>query len=201
MTCIAALVPMRHQSERVPGKNYRDFAGAPLYHHIVRALLACPQLSEIVIDTDSPTIMEDAARHFPQVRLLERPEHLRAGDTPMNDVLLHATEQVEADFYLQTHSTNPLLRPATIQQAIETFVRQYPIYDTLFGVTRWQTRLWDRLARPINHNIDRLEAIDIDDETLSSLPSCFTSVFIAPDWSQSDASQSPGLCPLYAAHY
>ena len=149
---IAALVPMRHHSERVPGKNYRDFAGVPLYHHIVRALLACPQLGEIVIDTDSPTIMEDAARHFPQVRLLERPEHLRAGDTPMNDVLLHATSQVEADFYLQTHSTNPLLRPQTIQRAVDAFLRLYPVYDTLFGVTRWQTRLWDGLARPINHN-------------------------------------------------
>lgn len=205
---IAALVPMRHHSERVPGKNYRDFAGVPLYHHIVRALLACPQLGEIVIDTDSPTIMEDAARHFPQVRLLERPEHLRAGDTPMNDVLLHATSQVEADFYLQTHSTNPLLRPQTIQRAVDAFLCLYPVYDTLFGVTRWQTRLWDGLARPINHNaaillrtqdlppvyeensnlyifsretllrrhnrvgerpylfeIDRLEAVDIDDES------------------------------------
>ena len=28
----------------------------------------------------------------------------------------------------------------------------YPAYDSLFGVTRLQTRLWDQLARPINHN-------------------------------------------------
>jgi len=32
---IAALIPMRHHSERVPGKNYRPFAGRPLYHHII----------------------------------------------------------------------------------------------------------------------------------------------------------------------
>ncbi|RMG83439.1 MAG: acylneuraminate cytidylyltransferase family protein, partial [Bacteroidetes bacterium] len=38
---IAALVPMRHSSERVPGKNYRDFAGKPLYHHVIESLLAC----------------------------------------------------------------------------------------------------------------------------------------------------------------
>ena len=29
---------------------------------------------------------------------------------------------------------------------------RYPAYDSLFGVTRLQTRLWDQLARPINHN-------------------------------------------------
>jgi CMP-N-acetylneuraminic acid synthetase len=149
---IAALVPMRHHSERVPGKNYRPLDGRPLYHHIVSNLLACPQISQVVINTDSPTIMDDAARHFPQVRILERPQHLRADTVPMNDVLLYDVSQVEADFYLQTHSTSPLLRSATIARAIEQLLATYPMYDSLFGVTRLQTRLWDALARPVNHN-------------------------------------------------
>ncbi len=143
---------MRHASERVPGKNYRLFAGKPLYHHIVRALLAVPEIGVVVIDTDSPVIMEDAARHFPQVRLLERPPHLRAGEIPMNDVLLHTIAQVEAEFYLQTHSTNPLLSADSIRRGLELFVEHYPIYDSLFAVTRLQTRLWDSLGRAINHN-------------------------------------------------
>ena len=41
---IIALVPMRHQSMRVPGKNYRDLAGKPLYH-ILNALLDVPELT------------------------------------------------------------------------------------------------------------------------------------------------------------
>jgi CMP-N-acetylneuraminic acid synthetase len=149
---LVALVPMRHHSERVPGKNYRPFAGRPLYHHILRGLLACPQINEIVIDTDSPVIMQDAAEHFPKVRLLERPEHLRAGTVPMNDVLLYDTSQVEADYYLQTHSTNPLLRAETIARAVQLFLDHYPMFNSLFGVTRMQTRLWDSLTRAINHN-------------------------------------------------
>lgn len=149
---IVALVPMRHHSERVPGKNYRPLGGRPLYHHVVGSLLACPLISEIVINTDSPTIMQDAAQHFPQVRLIERPEHLRAGTVPMNDVLLYDVAQVEADLYLQTHSTTALLHSATFTHAIEQLLANYPMYDTLFGVTRLQTRLWDSLARPVNHN-------------------------------------------------
>lgn len=149
---IAALVPMRHNSERVPGKNYRPFAGRPLYHHVVSSLQACGAISQIVIDTDSPTIQRDCQQHFPDVVLLERPAHLRAGTTPMNDVLLHDVAQVEADFYLQTHSTNPLLSSQTISTAIEQLLSQYPVYDSLFSVTRLQTRLWDGLARPVNHN-------------------------------------------------
>ena len=70
----------------------------------------------------------------------------------MNDVILHDIEQVKADFYLQTHSTNPLVKTETIANAINVFLANYPMYDSLFSVTRLQTRLWDQLARAINHN-------------------------------------------------
>lgn len=152
MTKIAALVPMRHSSERVPGKNYRDFAGVPLYHRVVNSLLQCSYIDTVVIDTDSPTLHEDVAKNFPQVKLLQRPEHLTAGTVPMNDVLLHDVNQIEADYYLQTHSTNPLLLPETVNKAVQEFLDNYPMYDSLFGVTRLQTRLWDGLARAVNHN-------------------------------------------------
>ncbi|WP_029011941.1 cytidylyltransferase domain-containing protein [Niveispirillum irakense] len=152
MTNIVAIVPMRHDSQRVKGKNYREFISKPLYHYIVGTLLDCPAISQVVIDTDSPVILEEAARLFPSVRLLERPAHLRDGATPMNDVLLHTTSVVPADLYLQTHSTNPLLTKKSIEGAISTFQEKTPAFDSLFSVTRLQTRLWDQLARPINHN-------------------------------------------------
>ncbi|MDA9332470.1 acylneuraminate cytidylyltransferase family protein [Saprospiraceae bacterium] len=149
---IAALVPMRHSSERVPGKNYRDFNGKPLYHWVIDSLLKCDKITSVIIDTDSPIILEDAAKHFPSVILLERPENLRSGETPMNDVLMNSISQVDADFYLQTHSTNPLIAPKTVADAVDCFLENYPIYDSLFGVTRLQTRLWDTLGRAVNHN-------------------------------------------------
>jgi len=149
---IIALVPMRHDSVRVPGKNYREMAGKPLFHHIIESLLACPEISQVVVDTDSPVIMEGLEKHFTQVVRLLRPEHLRADTVPTNEILVHDTAQVKADLYLQTHSTNPLLRPGTISNAIQALLKTYPAYDSLFGVTRVQTRLWDQLGRPINHN-------------------------------------------------
>lgn len=112
----------------------------------------CSKIDEIVIDTDSPIIFKDAAEHFPQVKLIERPERLRADTTPTNEVLLHDVSKVEADFYLQTHSTNPLLQTETITQAIDNFLKVYPIYDSLFSVTKLHTRLWNQLGQPINHN-------------------------------------------------
>jgi len=149
---IVALVPMRHNSQRVPGKNYRPLAGKPLYQHILDTLLRCKEISEVVVDTDSPQIVQGLQEHYPQVHILERPEHLRADTVPMNEVLLHDTAQIPADFYLQTHSTNPLLRPESISRAVQMMLENYPTYDSLFSVTRVQTRLWDKLGRAINHN-------------------------------------------------
>lgn len=149
---IVALVPMRHHSQRIPEKNFRLLAGKPLFHYIITALLECPEISQLLVDTDSNPVMEGLRKNFPQVTILERPQHLRADEIPMNEVLLYDTGQVQADFYLQTHSTNPLLSSETISLAIRTFLANYPAYDSLFSVTRLQTRLWDQLGRPINHN-------------------------------------------------
>src|SRR5258706_7600978 len=132
MTKIVALVPMRHHSQRVPGKNYRMLAGKPLYQHIIDTLLAVPEIREIVVDTDSESIMDGLREQYPQVKIVNRPEHLRADDVPMNYVLINDTDQVNADFYLQTHSTNPLLKPETISRAINLFLAGYPNRDSLF---------------------------------------------------------------------
>jgi CMP-N-acetylneuraminic acid synthetase len=152
MQKIVALVPMRHNSQRVPGKNYRPLAGKPLYQHIVETLLTVPAINQVAVDTDSEPIMDGLRQHFPDVKIINRPESLRADTIPMNEILIYDTGQVQADFYLQTHSTNPLLRPETVSRSIETFLANYPAYDSLFSVTRLQTRLYDRNGKAINHN-------------------------------------------------
>ncbi|MFN2159930.1 MAG: cytidylyltransferase domain-containing protein [Anaerolineales bacterium] len=152
MTEIVALVPMRHHSQRVKGKNFRNLAGVPLFYYIIKTLQDCSEISQIVVDTDSEPVMDGLRKDFPEVTILERPQALRADDMSMNEVLIFDTSQVEADFYIQTHSTNPLLKKETISKAINTFITNFPAYDSLFSVTRIQTRLWDETGAAINHN-------------------------------------------------
>jgi CMP-N-acetylneuraminic acid synthetase len=149
---VVALVPMRDRSERVTGKNYRELAGKPLFHHILLALQACRDIADIVVDTDSETIKKGLAQNFPNILVLDRPEQLRRGDIPMNTILLHDTEMVPADFYLQTHSTNPLLTSQTISVALAAFFVAFPEKDSLFGVTELHTRLYDADGRALNHD-------------------------------------------------
>lgn len=152
MTRTVAIVPMRHDSERVPGKNYRPLAGIPLYHHVVRMLSAVPEIDLIVVDTDSGFIIDDCAVNFPDVQVLIRPEHLRDGAIAMNDVLLNTLDQVEADVVVQTHSTNPFLKADTVSSALRLFLSPDRPFDSVFSVTRLQARLWDAKTEPVNHD-------------------------------------------------
>jgi CMP-N-acetylneuraminic acid synthetase len=152
VTPLVAFVPMRHSSERVPGKNYRLFNGRPLFHHIVSTLLRVDRVEEIVIDTDSPTVKEQVAAEFPKVRVIDRPGHLLGGDVPMTEVLRHDASVVRCDWYLQTHTTNPLLSAATIDAALDRLEAEQDRYDSLFSVTRRHTRLYDAAGAPINHD-------------------------------------------------
>lgn len=152
---IVALVPVRHVSERVPGKNYRDFNGKPLFYWILTTLSQCSSIDAIYIDTNSSIVKDGAPKISEKIAIIDRPTHLCAGETPMNDILLHDISFVEADYYLQTHATNPLLKTETIDRAIQVFLNS-PEHDSLFSVTRLQTRLWDAHGVPVNHDLNVL---------------------------------------------
>jgi len=147
-----AVVPMRHSSERVRGKNYRPLAGIPLYHHVVRTLSSVAEIDLIVVDTDSEFIIDDCAQNFQAVQVLLRPEHLRDGAIAMNDVLLNTLDQVDAGVVVQTHSTNPFLKSETVSAALKLFANPDREFDSIFSVTRLQARLWDAQVEPVNHD-------------------------------------------------
>lgn len=150
---IVALMPMRHYSARVNGKNYRPFGnGLPLFFHMANNLLNSKLISKVVIDTDSPIIKEACKEKFPSILLIDRPKSLSDENCSMNEILLYDVNKVESKFYLQTHSTNPLLSLNTIDKSLEFFINNYPSFDSLFSVTKKKVRYWDEMARPINHN-------------------------------------------------
>ena len=148
---IVALVPMRADSKRVPNKNIRLFNGKPLYFYILNTLLDCRHIEEVYVNTNSPILMEEIPRSFDRVRIIPRPDNLCADTVPMNDILLYDVDYVRAEWYLQTHATNPLLKSETITRAVETMLAGGE-HDSLFSVTPMFTRLYDSGGHPINHD-------------------------------------------------
>lgn len=142
---------MRHNSERVIGKNYRRLGDAPLFHHVTRTLLESPSVDEVLIDTDSPVIKKQCAEHFPTVRIIDRPIDLTDGEIAMNRIIEHDLGFTAADVILQTHSTNPFLTVETIEESIRKFASDEAV-DSVFTVTRLQQRLWREGTVPVNHD-------------------------------------------------
>jgi len=153
---IIALLPMKGHSERVPNKNLRMFAGAPLYHAVMKALLASKLIREVVINTDSLRIQQDAEENFDRVRIVPRPPEIQGDHVSMNRIIEHDLSHSEGDIYIQTHSTNPLLRTETINAAIESFLDQSDQCDSLFSVTPIRSRFYYDDGSAVNHNPDEL---------------------------------------------
>lgn len=152
-----ALLPMKGHSERVPKKNLRNFNTKPLYHHVMNTLLNCKNIKEVVVDTDCPDIMKDIKENFPQVTVLEREMSLRGDMVSMNLIIGDIISKVNGDLFIQTHSTNPLLKSDTIDEALELLLNNKEKHDSVFAVTELKTRLYDHEGTPINHDPTKLE--------------------------------------------
>jgi CMP-N-acetylneuraminic acid synthetase len=155
MTKVTAIVPMKGHSARVPNKNIRPMCGRPLFHWIMRSLLQVPEIERVVVETDADHIAEDAQANFPCIAILRRPKELEGDEVPMNRLIEFHMSQLKAPVYLQTHSTNPLLTPATISDAICAY-RGPGDHDSLFSVTELKTRLFRADGSALNHNPDEL---------------------------------------------
>jgi len=153
---LAALVPMKAHSERVPNKNIRDFLGRPLFYYIIETLSKSEYIKDIYINTDSNRISEEAPKVFEKVNVIERPLELRGDLVSMNKVIGCDVSQIDYQFFLQTHVTNPLLKTETIDRAIELLFNSLDKYDSLFAVTKTQSRFFDHNFKPINHDPSQL---------------------------------------------
>jgi N-acylneuraminate cytidylyltransferase len=168
---ITALVPMKGHSERVPHKNIRPLVGKPAFHWIMETLSNSPYITEILVNTDSKEIAESASANFPKVKVLERPDFLLGDMVSIQPLIAYDIEQTDAQYFLQTHSTNPLLTVESINKAIETFFAQKE-HDALFSVTPVQTRYYWANGDGINHDPKHLIRTQ-DLEPIYEENSCF----------------------------
>jgi CMP-N-acetylneuraminic acid synthetase len=149
---VTALVPIKEHSERVKNKNFLLFNGKPLYHHILQTLEHTYAIDEVVINTDSYVVMNEAPKLFTKVKISERPAELRGDFISVNKIIAYDIDKFSSDIYLQTHATNPLLKAETIAEALKKFVESEEQFDSLFSVNRFQSRFYNEKGEAINHN-------------------------------------------------
>ncbi len=156
---VVALLPMKAHSERVSGKNFRDFCGRPLFRWVLDTLLSVDEIDRVVINTDARDILEENGLHEGErVEIRDRKPELRGDFVSMNLILEDDIAAVPADTYVMTHTTNPLLRRETIAGALAHFHegRKRDAWDSVFTVNRFQTRFYREDMSAVNHDPDVL---------------------------------------------
>lgn len=156
---ITAFLILKAHSERVPGKNFRDLGGRPLYRWILDALLATRGVGRVLVDTDARELLDQhGLPDDPRLILRDRDPALR-GDSVTANALIAANLGAFGDGpVLMSHATSPFLAPDTLGAAAARFdsLRRFGQADSLFGVTRVQSRFWHAAGAPVNHDPQRL---------------------------------------------
>lgn len=154
-----ALLPMKANSERVRGKNFRMFCGKPLFRWMLDTLLAVPQIDAVVINTDARHILADNGLvESERVIIRDRKPEICGDFVSMNLVLADDVANVAADAYLMTHTTNPLMSADTVAKALAAYREGVAAgrCDSLFTVDKVQTRFYRADGSAVNHDPDNL---------------------------------------------
>ena len=112
---IVAVIPARLASTRLPGKVLLPIAGVPMLGWVYRAALACPQLDQVLIATDSQEVVAYAdAEGWPS--LMTSPDLASGTDR------VHAVSKVvDADIYVNIQGDEPLIRGEHIDALLRPF--------------------------------------------------------------------------------
>ena len=156
--CVA-LLPMKANSQRVKGKNFKTINGKPLFRWILGTLLDVEEIDLVVINTDARSILaENGLTDSDRVLIRDRRPDLCGDEVSMNLILADDIKAVPAETYLMTHTTNPLLKADTIRESMTKYNDGVADNraDSLFTVNKVQTRFYREDASPVNHDPDNL---------------------------------------------
>lgn len=145
---VAATIPIKERSTRVPRKNFKELLGKSLYKHIIDNCLAADCFNTIYVDTDSEEIKNYCVSK--DVEVIDRKPELSLDTANGNDVLHYDIENIpNYDFYFQLYATAPFLKPKTIRACVDKLLTTSK-YDSIFTATEEYGWYWYS-SQPINY--------------------------------------------------
>ena len=144
-----ALVPIKLGSKRIPGKNIKPFFdGTPLMHFIQKVCLDSDRIDETYIYCSDEKVQDYI---LPGVKFLKRPEYLNGDNINANDFIREFMKSVDADIYVNAHTTSPFAKVETINACIDKVASGE--YDSAFCAESIKAFMWED-GKPINFDPD-----------------------------------------------
>ncbi|HVS51286.1 MAG TPA: acylneuraminate cytidylyltransferase family protein [Opitutaceae bacterium] len=144
----ACFIPIKQDSERVPGKNLRRVGGVPLYQAIIVKALDSGCFARVFVDTNSAEIAAFARQHG--ATPIARQPALALPSANGNDLLNHhAAIEPDFDCYFQLFATAPLLKIESIQGAVARLLDS-AAHDSVLTTIEHKGFFW-RAGMPVSY--------------------------------------------------
>ena len=144
----ACFIPIKANSERIPGKNMRILNGKKLYEYICEHVKEAKVFDDVFVDTNSQEVKEYAESIG--FRTIERKPELALNTANGNDLLVyHQQIYPEYDYYFQLFATAPYLQPETIVECYNQLIGSEE-YDSCFTALENHSFYWFA-NNPINY--------------------------------------------------
>lgn len=154
---ISIVIPAKGTSERLENKNLLKINGKSLVEMACEKVLKCKNINNVYLDTESQKVIECVDHLFYKgLKLIKRHNSLANNNINANDLMVHAMHSISyCDLLLQTFSTSPLIKPETIDKAIEIFLSSKG-NDGFITVVKTNEYYWDKFGKPENFDINEL---------------------------------------------
>lgn len=154
---IVAIMPIKMQNERLPGKNTKLLGGKPLLQHQLSKLLTISEIESVNVYCSN----SDICQYLPEgVRWIQRSEELDLPTSNFSQIFTSFIEQVDADVYVFDHATAPFVSEDTIRECLNAVLSGN--YDSAFCAVKIQDFLWQD-GKPLNFdatNVPRSQDIE-----------------------------------------
>jgi len=140
-----AIIPIKTNSKRVKGKNFKKIHNIPLYQIILNKVKKS-NFDEIYVDTDSKIIKKFCVKN--NIFIIDRIKKLSKDNANGNDLLNYHFKKIKSDYYFQIFITAPLLSINSINQCIKLLKRKKN--DSILNVSEIYSWFWFN-GKPVNY--------------------------------------------------
>lgn len=157
MKKIVAIMPIKLNNERLPGKNTMNLSGKPLLQHELENLLKVKEIDEVYVFCSDEKITD----YLPEgISFLKRPKKLDLPTSNFTQIFEMFLNEVDADIYVYAHATAPFITDNTMKKCVNAVMNEE--FDSAFCATKIQDFLWKN-GEPLNfdaRNIPRSQDIE-----------------------------------------
>ena len=152
MNRVTAIVPVRAGSVRIKDKNIQPFNGTTLLEHKLEMLKKVPEITRIVVSSDSEYMLSLAEKHG--VDTHRRPiEFCDEKTRTFGDTVELICSNVEGDHILWAPCTSPLIYPDLFSKGINLYLDNLNNgFDSLISVELFKHFMWDD-EKPLNYEL------------------------------------------------